>query len=92
MTDPNKPLTIQLHPNELDYIGKCLHRQPYGDVAPLLAKIQVQVIEQQRAEAEALAQAQQQTSADPNVTRPTLRAVLAEAAEAATPDPDPAAA
>lgn len=45
--NPNAPLTIQLHPNELDYIAKCLHTRPYGEVAPLLAKIQNQVILQQ---------------------------------------------
>lgn len=45
--NPNKPILLTLHPNELDYIAKCLHTRPYGEVAPLLAKLQNQVVTQQ---------------------------------------------
>jgi hypothetical protein len=49
--NPNAPISLLLHPNELDYIAKCLHSRPYGEVAPLLAKMQNQVIAQQFAAA-----------------------------------------
>ena len=49
--NPNKPIPLLLHPNDLDYIARCLHERPYKEVAPLLAQIQNQVIQHNLEEA-----------------------------------------
>lgn len=51
--NPNKPIPLLLHPNDLDYIARCLHERPYKEVAPLLARIQNQVIKHNMEEAAA---------------------------------------
>jgi ribosomal 50S subunit-associated protein YjgA (DUF615 family) len=40
--------TIQLSPQQLDYIGKMLGKQPYEDVWQLMGAIQQQVNQQQQ--------------------------------------------
>lgn len=41
--------TLTVTPADLQVIGKGLSAQPYNDVAALMAKLQAQVIEQQKA-------------------------------------------
>lgn len=40
-------LNLRLSPSELDYVYRALARQPWGEVNPLMIRIQQQVKEQQ---------------------------------------------
>lgn len=42
-------LNLRLSPSELDYVYRALARQPWGEVNPLMIRIQQQVKEQQNA-------------------------------------------
>lgn len=48
---PPQDLTLTVNGGDLTLIGKALSKEPYGDVAALMAKLQAQVVEQQKAKA-----------------------------------------
>jgi hypothetical protein len=49
--DAPASFTLTVTPSDLQAIGKALGTQPYETVAPLMAKLQAQVVEQSKAKA-----------------------------------------
>lgn len=50
--EPKREIVLTVNAEEIDVLGRALGNLPYATVAPLMAKLQMQIIAQQKVEEE----------------------------------------